>query len=131
MTDMTIDESTEEPNGEVTDVATDSIPANSIPANSIEANSTPAPRRRGRPRKEVAALDPSAPFRPTVLALHATAKRVVNVGPYESFEVQAHVQAEPDPRHLTTVNLANLVGLVVQEVNRVADEIGHEIKLAR
>lgn len=115
-----VDVTSEETQPEVTDVPTNEIPPNE-----------PAPRRRGRPRKEVAALDPDAPFRPTVTSLHATAKRTVNVGPYESFEIQAYVEAEPDPRHLTTVNLANLVALVVQQVNSTADEIGAEIKLGK
>jgi hypothetical protein len=121
-----------ESNGEVQDV-----PVDQIPANQKSDGEEPVRRRPGRPRKvdlparQVVELDPTAPFRPVVMALHATAKRVVNVGPYESFEIQAHIQAEPDPHHPVGTNLTNLVSLVVTEVNNVADVIGREIKLGK
>jgi hypothetical protein len=119
-------------NGEVQTINVDEIPPNQV-AGPGEVD-TPRPRRgrpvgsRNRPKVD---LDPNAPFQPDILALHATAERVVNVGAYESFTVRAHVQAEPDPRHLVTTNLANLVGLVVGQVNQVADEVGREIKLGK
>jgi hypothetical protein len=128
-------------NGEVVTVPIDEIPPNQTaddqpagPGEDGRTVDTPRPRRgrpvgsRNRPKVD---LDPDAPFRPDVFALHATAKRVVNVGAYESFEVQAHIQAEPDPRHTMMTNISGLIGLVVWQVNQVADEVGREIKLGK
>lgn len=115
--------------GVVTDVAPESIPA----------NEEPPKRGRGRPRKvmetavsaPVVELDPDAPFRPNVTRLAATAKRVVSTGHYESFEITATIEAEPDPRHTSVVNLANLRALVEQEVTECAERVARDVQLGK
>lgn len=73
--------------------------------------------------------DGSPRFSPFVTGMTAKAQRQVNTGKYESFEISTLVSFEPDRRFSIVENTARLNTLVVDEVNRMADEISAKFKV--
>ena len=67
--------------------------------------------------------DQNGKFAPQVQLIRARARRIVNTGRYESFEVQTEVEAVPDPNFKVVENIDRLQQLVMRKVNEAADPV--------
>lgn len=114
---------------------TDVNPAD-IPPNEVEQEPK---RRRGRPSKaeqeaeEAAALAALPPFHPSLVGgrINTVAKRVVQTGKYESFDLMVQADFERDPRYSVFECIEMLADLVTERANAVAERIQREISVEK
>lgn len=71
------------------------------------------------------------PFKPNVQVLHVRARRLINAGPYESYEVTTGLDARPDPTRSVSENLALYQAVVIQEVDAVAAMIRSNLEVEK
>lgn len=61
--------------------------------------------------------------KPEVQLIRTRARRIVNTGRYESYELQTEVEAAPDPDRKVSENVAFLQRFVTKQVDDLADEV--------
>lgn len=114
---------------------TDVAPAD-IPPNETEPETR---KRRGRPSKaeqeaeEAAALAALPPFHPSLVGgrINTVAKRMVQTGKYESFDLMVQADFERDPRYSVFENIEMLAELVTGQANAIAERIQREISVEK